>query len=161
MNVKNSTAFSRNYLNGATLPLLAILVFISSISSTKVFGQTTTQPPNFKVQYGSGESQEGMEIDLEKGISLDVQKLAVKASETNDLEYMAHLLYTTHVSNGMGRGTMKTGQNIPMREFFTKGNAEKGDKLKVEMREYQTKDSEGRVQTIKLEQPLVFLIPVI
>ncbi len=148
-NTKNS------YFRAALfLPLMALVVFISSFSPTLLDELEEIGKPQFKVYTAQGE------VDLEKGITKETTQLFVRAIPTspNLISYRVAETELVHVSGGLGQGSIKSGDRIDLSVLTQKPSS--GDILLLTIEGYQTRDEKKGVESVQLEKKVFISIPV-
>lgn len=150
-NTKNS------YFRAALfLPLMAIAILVSSFSPAldKIAG--TDGFPQFKLYTESGE------VDLTKGISKETQNLFIRAiaQESSEVDYRVSNTDITHVSEGLGAGLLEAVDVIDLNTLFNSKKPTAGDLLALTIHEYQTRDEDGKVETVALDKKIYMIIPL-
>ncbi len=138
---------------GIVLIAMATAVFTSSFSSIY---QSNNTPFEIRIYTSSGE------VDLEKGIPKDTDQLFVRIvpKEDDDLKYRVSQTELTVVVGGVGRGTLKAAETIDLSGTGITTLEEKSA-LVLEIKEYQTMNSENIVESHTPDKGIFFNIPVI
>ena len=99
-------------------------------------------------------------LDIEKGISRTSETLFVRINaelDENIVGYRITETETTLISNGKGRWSVKTGEMIQLGDRLLPAV---DGVLRVDVLEYQTKDKDGNIASVLLEEPIRFEFPV-
>lgn len=138
---------------GIVLVAMATALFTSSFSSIY---QSNDSQLDIRIFTSSGE------VDLEKGVSKDTDKLFIRIvpKEGEDLKYRVSKTELTLVVGGVGRGTLRANEAIDLSGAGLKTLEEKSA-LVLEIKEYQTLNSENVVESYTPEKGIFFNIPVI
>ncbi len=161
MENEKRSARSSYFRAAVFLPLTIVLALIVSSSPLVVNGQSNDGIPNFRLYYGDEKVDWSREVDLEKGVSPATRFIHAVVKDTGALQIRVSLLYVTHIRKGLSTGQMRAGGRIPMGSFFGNVEAERGDRLIVEIVQYQTRNAEGKIETRDLEHSKVFSFPVL
>ncbi|WP_436514390.1 M56 family metallopeptidase [Ekhidna sp. To15] len=137
---------------GIVLAAMAISLFTTAFSSTYQAGDSQL---NIQIYTANGL------VNLDEGIPKDTDKLYVRMlpSEGEDLKLRVTKTELTLVVGGMGRGQLKGGEVIDLAAARI-ATAEEKSTLLLEIKEYQTMNSENIVSTIIPEESVFFSIPV-
>ncbi len=137
---------------GIVLAAMATALFLTSFSTLPNI--LNEDQPDIRFFTASGE------VDLEKGISKDTDRLFIRMmpEEGSTMAYRLSKVEATLVTGGLGQWTMKSSE---MFDFGTKlSEQDKKSALVVEVKEYMTKDENDVVETVALEKSIFFNFPV-
>ena len=138
---------------GIVLVAMGVALFTTSFSPTS---------------FSSGDSQLDIriftangQVDLDKGIAKDTDKLFIRMvpREGEDLKYRVSKTELTLVVGGVGRGQLKAGEVISL-EPAGLATLEEKSTLVLEVKEYQTMNTDNIVETHTPEKGIFFSIPV-
>ena len=137
---------------GIVLAAMATALFLTSFSTLPNI--LNEDQPDIRFFTASGE------VDLEKGISKDTDRLFIRMmpEEGSTMAYRLSKVEATLVTGGLGQWTMKSSE---MFDFGTKlSDQDKKSALVVEVKEYMTKDENDVVETVTLEKSIFYNFPV-
>lgn len=138
---------------GIVLVAMALTAFIYACSGNS--DVLITSEPEVKIF-----TEQGL-VDTDNGISSSTSELFVRIIPSDEqLAYRVSVAETTLVSGGLGRGQIKSGERISLGSILTSIPEGADALLLIEVKEYQTKDRNDVIQTIKPDEPMMFRIPV-
>lgn len=138
---------------GIILAAMTVTMFSTAFSTTSSSGDDSQL--DIRIFTANGQ------VDLEKGISKTTDKLYVRMvpKPNEDLKYRVSKVELTVVVGGIGREQLTAGDVIALESSGIASIEEKGA-LVLEVKEYQTMDSENTINTITPEKAIFFSIPV-
>lgn len=153
---KRKTHSKTSYLRaGTVLVAMALTVFITSFSgiTDSIIGTS----PNIQIFTVDGV------VDIKKGIAKNTSQLYVRMipKEGVDMKYRVTKTEVTLIVGGRGVSSYESGESIVLERFLsTIQSAEEDGVILLEVKEYQTMNSEQIVETVKPEELISFKIPL-
>lgn len=149
-----------SYIRAAIfIPLMAGAILISSFSSALAERPgSPSAAPTFKVYSDDGE------VDLTKGVPKTSKRLFVTVvppqQNVEEKKFIVSRMITTFVGDGLGRGSMKTGGFVSLQDLLVNIDVYQEIDLILEIQQYQSKNTEGVVESFELEFPVMHKIPI-
>lgn len=151
---KRKTHSKTSFIRAAiVLAAMGIALFTTAFSSTYHSG--ADGGPDIRIFTADGE------VDLDQGISKNSEKLFIRMipQEGETLKYRVSKTTLTLVVGGIGKGQLLGGEVIALAPTGISAIKEKSA-LVLEIKEYQTLDSENEVTTVVPPKPIFISIPV-